>query len=321
MLDETATRDLSTRLTIFGVVSVALGCGLIALGLLHLALPGMLEDLDGERPVDLATALMGAVLYAMLGGVLVWAGIGSVRKRRWVRPIMLFISGTWLIVGLFVVLLVVVTVDDLILMAGGDLLVSSTEMALIVRTIMISGSVGFGLLLPGLFFWAYHGRGVEATCLRHSPEPGWSDRCPATVLALSASLAAAGLLGLPTVFRPVLPIFGRVATGWPAIVGLLMISVWCLWLAWSTFRLEREGWWGTLIFFLLLGLSTLVTAVNVDVLEFYRLLGYPEEQLDLLRPSAGPSRLLMIVGSVAFTVVGLVYVLGIRRHFFRTADR
>jgi hypothetical protein len=55
----------------------------------------------------------------------------------------------------------------------------------------------------------------------------------------------------------------------------------------------------------------------VDVLEFYSLMGYTDEQLDLLRPSAGPSRLLMIVTSVAFTVVGLLYVLGIRRHFFR----
>ena len=46
--DDTAQPDLSLRLTIFGVVAVALGCGLVALGLLYLALPGMLDGLDGE---------------------------------------------------------------------------------------------------------------------------------------------------------------------------------------------------------------------------------------------------------------------------------
>ena len=55
------------------------------------------------------------------GAVMIWAGVGSMRRRRWVRPIMLFISGTWLIVGLFVLLLVLWVLDDLLLVAGGDI--------------------------------------------------------------------------------------------------------------------------------------------------------------------------------------------------------
>ncbi|HXV76990.1 MAG TPA: hypothetical protein VD788_11805 [Candidatus Polarisedimenticolaceae bacterium] len=316
MHDDGRGRDLSARLTVFGAGAVLIGCGLVALALLHLALPRITRGLDaGGTAVDPATAWMGAALYSLLGLALVGSGVGSIRKRRWVRPIMLFISGTWLMVGSFVTGLVVLVADDLVALAAGDLIVSTPELVGPVRALMIGLSAGFGLVLPALFFWAYRDRDVETTCARHSPGAGWSDRCPPAVLALSAALAGAGLIGLPSVFRPVFPLFGRVATGWPAVVGLLMVSAWCLWLGWSTFRLEREGWWGTLVFFTVLGWSTVVTALAVDPLEFYLLLGYDEEQLELLRPSAGAARWLMVGSSVALTVLGVVYLLGVRRHF------
>jgi hypothetical protein len=134
---------------------------------------------------------------------------------------------------------------------------------------------------------------------------------------MSAALAAAGLLGLPMLVRPALPLFGRLLEGWPAAVGLASGSLVCLWLAWATFRLRRSGWWATSVFLAALGVSTSWTLLAVDPAEIYRLMGYREESLDLVRAGGGTMRLLLLTSSVALTAIGIGYMLAIRRHFTR----
>ena len=86
-----AFRDRSTRLVLFGALSVAIGgiCGLF--GLLYFFLALTSGRLLGAQtlPVDARSYVMGAMIYFLLGGAFVWVGIGSIRKRRWVRPLML----------------------------------------------------------------------------------------------------------------------------------------------------------------------------------------------------------------------------------------
>ena len=134
---------------------------------------------------------------------------------------------------------------------------------------------------------------------------------------LSIALLAAALFSLPMILRPAVPLFGRLATGPAGALALLAGVALCLWLAWSTFRLERVGWWATVVFLVALGVSTLWTFAVVDVAEMYRHLGYPEEQIAALARSGPLLRRLTLWSSVVLTVVGVVYMLGIRRHFFR----
>jgi len=313
-----STGDLGRRLTFFGVVAVGIGAFLIVLGLLHPLLPMMSGMLADEQPLDAHTVWMGLLLYVSIGAVMIWAGVGSMRRRRWVRPIMLFVSGTWLIVGVFVLLLVLWILDDLLLVAGGEVLRSSPEVATVVRWLTIGFTVSGGVLLPLIFFWAYRDPGIQATCEHHDPRPSWSDRCPPTVLGLSAALLAAALFSLPMLLRPVVPLFGWLATGPAGAITLLAGVALCAWLAWSTFRLERAGWWATMAFLVVLGVSTLWTFAVADLQEMYRYLGYPEEQIAALARSEPVLRRLSIWSSVVLTVAGLLYMLGVRRHFFRS---
>ena len=308
--------NLGRRMTFFGIVAVGLGVCLVGLGLLHPLLPLMTGMVAGEQPLDAHAVWMGLLLYVSFGGVMIWAGVGSVRRRRWVRPIMLFVSGTWLIVGVFVLLLVLWVLDDLLLVAGGEALRSSPAIAVVARWVAIGFTVGGGVLLPILFFWAYRDPEIQTACDRHDPRPSWSDRCPSTVLMMSIALLATAVFSLPMILRPVVPLFGRLVTGPVGLLALLGGVALCCWLAWSTYRLERRGWWATLGFLLVLGVSTFWTFVAIDPTEIYRQLGYPEEQIAALARSESVLRNLTLWSTVAMTVAGVLYMLGIRRHFF-----
>jgi hypothetical protein len=309
-------RDLSRRLTLFGIVAMAIGGGFVVVGLLSPVLAWAFRLRPEEQAVDWGSSFMGLLLYVALGVVLIWAGFGSVRRRRWVRPIMLFVSGTWLIVGAFCLLLALwIDVENLLLALGSQSLAPAPEIVLFVRVFLIGASFLGGLVLPAAFFWAYRDPRVQSTCERHDPLPSWSDRCPTTVLAMSVALFAAGVLGLPLVIRPVVPIFGFLATGWIGAAALLVGMALCLWLARSTYRLERIGWWGTLIFLILLGVSTLWSSLRIESIEIYRHLGYPESQLQALEQSGMLTPAPMVWGTVILTILGVAYMLAIRHHF------
>lgn len=310
------TAGLGRRMTFFGIVAVGLGVVLIVLGLLHPLLPMMSGMLADEQPLDTHAIWMGLMLYVSIGAVMIWAGVGSMRRRRWVRPVMLFVSGTWLIVGVFVLLLVLWVLDDLLLVAGGEAVRSSPAVAVVARWVAIGFTVGGGILLPLVFFWAYRSPEIQTTCERHDPRLSWSDRCPSSVLVLSIALLAAAVFSLPMVLRPVVPLFGRLVTGPAGLLALLGGVALCAWLAWSTFRLERVGWWATLGFLVVLGLSTVWTFEVVHLTEMYRQLGYPEEQITALARSEPVLHRLTQWSTVALTIVGLLYMWSIRRHFF-----
>jgi hypothetical protein len=309
-------RDLGRRLTLFGILAVGVGCIFLVLGLLHLLLPAMSEVLSDPRPVDAHTVWMGLLLYVSIGVVMIWAGVGSMRRRRWVRPIMLFVAGTWLIVGVFVLLLAFWMMEDLLMVAGGETVRSSPEIAAAARVAAIGAIVAGGIFSPILFIWAYRDPAIQTTCERYDSGGSWSDRCPASVLALSAALAAGGLFSLPMVLRPVLPVGGYLVTGWTGRLVLLAGIVICVVLARSVFRMERAGWWATLIFLVVLGVSTGWSFAAVDVEEMFRILGYPEDQVAALSRSETTLRNLGLGSAVLLTVAGVLYMLGVRRYFF-----
>jgi hypothetical protein len=61
------------------------------------------------------------------------------------------------------------------------------------------------------------------------------------------------------------------------------------------------------------GASTVVTLVRVDPLELYRRLGYPEEQVELLRGAASGPLLAWVTALLTLLSVG--YMVAIRKHF------
>jgi len=308
--------DRSVRLILFGIVAVGVGLLNFALGLLQVAMVlfGALMPGESGLPTTDPSLLMGSTIYGLLGAAFVWLGVGSVRKRRWVRPLMLTLAWTWLAGGVLVALFTPSVMDSLALTATDPETAGFFEVAKLIVLVLVAG---FGVLLPAAFIWVYRDHDLQQTCEAHDPGPAWTERCPTSVLGLSVGLGACAVLVLPMLARPALPFFTMVLTGWSAAVVLSIGALACAYLARSIYRMEMSGWWGTFGFFLLLGLATVVALVVLDPGELYRSLGYPEMQTEALEGTGILGGGLGVGISVLITAASLVYMVGIRKHFTR----
>ena len=303
------------RLVLFGSVSVLVGGVLVLLGVLHLFLPTLARALEDSRLLELdrRSVVMASLMYGAGGVVFVLAGVGSIRKRRWVPSVMLTVSWSWLLGGLCFFLLTWLMLDDAFASRLSDELEPPPpELLRFVKTAILAVIAAFGLLLPALFIWVYNDVEIRQTCERHDPTPGWSDHCPAPVLGLSLGFGAAGAFALPMALYAVIPWFGWLVTGWPA--GLMMIGfgIVSAYLARETFRLTRRGWWGSMVVVAVTGLSTVVTFLFVEPEALFQAMRYPEQQVQLLGRSG---ELILVWGVGVATVLTLVYMVRIRRHF------
>jgi hypothetical protein len=278
------------------VLAILAGVGWFLLGLLSLVVPYS----------DLRSATMGFAVDGLVGAAFVWAGVGSLRRRRWARSIMLILAWTWLLGGAFALVLVPGLID-------GVLPPSSAGIATVVRLVAV-GIVGFGgVLLPAVFVWAYRDPDVQRTCERDDPTPAWTERCPTPVLGLSVALAALAALALPMLARPVVPLFGLILVGWAGALVLVAGALASAWLARECYRLTASGWWGSTILLAAVGASTAMTLLRVDPLELYRRMGYTAQQAELLGGAASGPLLAWITALLTLLSVG--YMVVIYRHF------
>src|SRR5687768_13517327 len=94
--------DRRRGLTGFGIVLIVIGCLCACFALLTplvIFTQGMTPSAGGQpalkqRPADL---LVGGAMYVGLATLFIWTGIGSLKKRRWSRSIILIVAWTWLL--------------------------------------------------------------------------------------------------------------------------------------------------------------------------------------------------------------------------------
>ena len=300
--------DRSRRLVLCGALAVGVGLAAIGLALLQLALPLLARHAStaGLVRVDTRAVLSGALLDALLGAAIVTLGVGSIRRRRWVRPLMLALAWSWLFCGVALLLLLPGFFD----VALGSLeldpaLLSGLKIAL------LGGVALAGVALPALFVLAYRDVHVQRTCEAHDPRPDWTARCPPSVLGLSVGLGAGGVLAALTAIRPVVPWFGRLVTGLPAAAALLAGAGLCIWLARETYRLRMQAWWGTTALLVLIGVTSSLTFEREDPEHLLLAMGYPEPD-----PGQGAAFVRAALWiTVAITAASVVYMIGIRHHF------
>lgn len=296
-------------------MAVAIGAGWALLGLASLLLPLAARALGAASVgTDLGSALAGLVTHLLVGAAFVWVGVGSLRRRRWARPLMLTLAWAWLVGGALTLALLPALVDGVL---GASTPPSPRATAAIKLSLLALASLP-AVLLPAAFIWVYRDRDVIRTCERHDPTLSWTERCPTSVLGWSVGLGASAALVLPALVRPAVPLFGRLVGGWAGAALLLAAAAALLLLARACFRLSPVGWWGSLVALVALGASTTITFLRVEPTEALRRLGYPADQVELLgglldgRSVAGASAVL--------TAATVLYLVAIRRHFRRAED-
>ncbi len=231
--------------------------------------------------VDMRSAGIQAFLFFSAAAALALLGIGSLRFRRWVRPLMLVFAWTWLLTGLAVMAFLFASLDTIVAASSAEPL--PPAIAMFVKTFVVS-VMGVGwVLLPAIFVIGYTSKRVAETCAQHHPTPCWTDRCPTPVLGLSLGFAAGAYLAPVGALYGVVPFFGWMLGGTPALLLHIGGAAACLYLAWSTYRRRRDGWWGSLLLLTLLGISVGLTLLRVGATGMYAAFGYPEAQLEALR--------------------------------------
>jgi hypothetical protein len=315
--DRPVLQDRSGRLVFFGLLAVALGGCVLLVGVANLALPILARALPQGAALasDWRSTLIGFLTYAMIGGILVWAGAGSARRRRWTPPVMLTLAWTWLILGLFLIAIAAGMLEDLLVLAGPPGEPPPPELLAVVKTVVLGILALGGLLLPAIYIWVYRDEQLLRTCERHDPRPAWTEGLPASVLGLSLVLWAAAALMLPLAVRPAVPLFGLLVTGWPGALILLGGAVGLAALARAIYRRSMAAWWATTLLLVALGASVALTFHVVESAVFLREMGLPEEYLGELPTLESGLRLVHVWGSLALTVISVAYMLAIRGSF------
>jgi hypothetical protein len=315
-----AYKDRHAGLVAFGIVQIILG-GFIALMIpliffaQHIAAR---QQAGAVYPPSLAFVL---AVYGTLAMVLVCLGIGSIMTRRWARALTLVGAWSWLIIGVFSMAFQIVLLPRVLATPGptGATMPHAALAAMMVTMLVVLGIVF--IALPAIFVWFYGSRHVKATCEARNPRPSWTDGCPLPLLALCLWLAsgAIGMLAMPLAGMSALPLFGKLVTGPGAALAFVLLAVAWAWAAWATYRRQLAGWWFIFIALIVFAASCLVTFLRVDPLEMYRVMGYPEQQIEQMRSLGfltGPTMAWLSAGGAGLWLVLLLWV----RRYFKPAS-
>ena len=305
-------KDRSTGLAIFGSLQVVMGV------LFALMVP-LIFLTSGFGPAGAGTStaqiIPAAGIYAMLAIVLVSLGVGSILARRWARALTLVLAWMWLVMGVVALISMVFLMPSM-----SDMMAAQTQqpppvMMKAIFAMMIAMMAVMYVVLPGIFIIFYQRPDVKATCEWKDTKVRWTDRCPLPVLSLSLVLA----FGATSVvwgagYGFVAPFFGVLLKGVPGALLFVSISLLFGYLSWAIYKQKMAAWWATLGVIVLFGLSTIISFSVIDMIDLYREMDFPKEQLDAMERSGALDMnipLMMAVNMVA--LVG--YLFWVRRFF------
>jgi hypothetical protein len=281
-------KDRSAGLIIFGILTILLGCLAGLFVLLMLAGQAMSARTAGAS-APFSTILPGISIYGALAVALVWLGIGSILARRWARALLLIFSWSWLGLGLFMVILMAFFMPKILANMSSS---GTTDHPAMPASMIVGMMVGmflvFGVLfviLPAVWTFFYNSRHVKATCETRDPATRWTDACPLPVLGLCLWLlfSVPMMLAMPLAGHCVMPFFGMFLTGLPGTLFCLAIAALWSYAAWLLYKLDVRGWWLILIAMGVFMVSALMTFAHHDMLEMYRLMGYPQAQIEQMQ--------------------------------------
>jgi len=306
-----AFADRSLGLVIFGIVLVLIGvcCGLLApLSLFAASLTGTL---------DLRSIVPPVIFYLVAAVAFVWLGVGSIRARRWACELMLSLSWIWLVTGICSMVVAAWLAPAMLRgMAGPSDLPPSF---VLVASLVLLGVLGFVyVILPAAFVVFYRSPQVAATCRARDPRPQWTDDLPRRLLTLAIvwALAAVSVLLMPA-YGFVVPFFGVVLSGAAGAAVWTVIFAVCIVLAWGSARRAPWAWWGGVVAVVLAALSSVITAVRVDPVDWVRAMNLPADQAALLSGIAVPGRWSMALIWMVVWGSFLAYLMTVRRLFVR----
>jgi hypothetical protein len=317
------TKDRSTALTLVGSLLVAIGVlWALLIPLRFLAfLPAIRRqvELTQGRPLDPSGVITGAGLLAIVAALFLWIGIGAIRKRRWVRPIMLIASWSSLVAGVIAGIMMLFILPPVLRATLAKTPGSSPQMGLIVGTVIAAFFTVFYVVIPlslALFFRSPH---VRATLEARDPIPGWTDACPISVLVLCLFLGVGACGLLYTAKLGVFPVFSVLVTGPSAVVLASLLAALYGYFALAAYRLQPIGWWGPLVVLPVQTLSTSIYFIQGDLTAYLAAIGVQGDQSRMVLDTGLFSGSFMAGNCLFWLAVNVGYILWVRKYFVTPA--
>jgi hypothetical protein len=304
------------------LIAVGVICFLVAActGCFTLATPFamLMPNAGAGRTLQMREMIPAAAVYLILTVVTVLLGLGAVRARRWVRPVLLAVAWGWMVSTVIsgVIWLLLGPGFHAMMQASASTGQSAPPPGLVQSIAVVSVIVMAVIFLgiPTVVIWLLAPQDVRLTAEHFSP-PAWSDGKPIHVVALSLMLATMSLAILIGITYPVFPLFGLVLSGPMAVAALLVLSAVLAVLALHVFRQRRWSWGATLVIVVFWSASMLVTSLRVSPIEMQRVAGRSQQDLDVMQRMGDGLQRTTIAFALTFGGLGIAYLLYVRRYF------
>lgn len=314
-------KDRRVGLVIFGILTILIGV-ICVLMILLLGFSIFLPARPGTPTPTIQTLLPAMAVYALGAVSSIWLGVGSILKRRWARALLLISSWSGLVVGLIALVFIGLSLPEIRKTMQASMPPDASP-ALQLIPLIVMGVMMFVIyiLLPGTWLLFYRSRNVKATCDYYDPVIRWTDQCPLPVLALVLWLGftVASFLIMTFGNLVVLPFFGTFLYGAPGIAASAVLAFICAYAMRKVYLLDVRGWWIVVAAVVLFAISALITYSRHDLMEVYRLLNLPPEQLAEVKKFNFLQGNLLYLSVILWVVPALAYLFYIKR-FFKSAD-
>lgn len=311
-----AYKDRRAGLIFFGVMGILFGCFFLLSA--PAAVLGQIAAAN-KAQAGLSPALVLTSLFtpAMLAAALIWLGIGSIKARRWARAILLCLGWIGLCMGaasLPVVIMSLGSLEDMLQQQGQNV---APVVLTITKVVMVATTTVLYVVIPAALVLFYRSPHVKHTCEKLDPVERWTDRCPLPVIAicLLQAYGAFSMLTMMAQFGAAFPLAGFVVTGWPSWILWLGFVGFSLYAAWGFYHLRYRAWLIYTTVVMLLGISSVVTFLRIDLLDYYRMSGFPEWQINQIAASPLFRRHMMVWLSLVGIILLGGYLAYLRRYF------
>jgi hypothetical protein len=302
-----------TGLMVFGIIMIIMGslAGCFAiltpLSVLMISLaptpPGV------HNALEYRSILASGMMYLLVSAGLIWTGIGSVRARRWVPPVVRSVCTNVLLAGMLFTIATawrLPAIGSAMQMsmslatapstapstnAAGAATVTPppavTAVSSTVTAIAITTGVLFAVLIyiviPGVFLWYFRKKSVRNAVEFFDPHPRWTDGVPMPVMILGMCTLISGAWLLFPAITGLFPAFGTYIRGTPALVIWIVLGVIQIIAALGMFKMKMGAWFLAIGTLTMLSASALVTAMRVDPGTYYQMMQISDEQREILR--------------------------------------
>ena len=247
-------RDRSLILAVIGVLLLAVGIVAAFLGpaemyCFYLFSEGGRFHYEGFGFGSFMFGLIASQIigYYLIAVFLIPLGYGHLKVRRWARTLSLASLWFWLIAGLPLIAAFVVT-----LVVSKD--PSAITMLIVVPLLGLSY-----LVIPGLLIWFYRSKSIRSTFETKDPNSYWIERLPVAVLVLCLSyFFYIIVLHVSIFFNGIFPLFKVLLFDLQGILLADLSIMLLVCLIWGTLKLKPWAWWGSLVYFGFLTLSSVL---------------------------------------------------------------